>query len=246
MLGRFLEFSVCARPLPDAIDAYAALGLHSVPVSDIAPGAYAAVASDDIVLGLYDAELDGITPTFVRRDLKSHVRALRRRGVEFEFLGLADDEFHRAAFLDPAGCKVHLIEARTFPPPSARRGTVPICGEFVELSVGVDSLSESVGFWSALGLTEIETSQTPHESARLRGHGLTLGVHETARFGSALTFRADNLIGRVEYLRAKGFDIRRGSPLTQGDAESATLRAPGDVLFFIVDAGALDRPEPGA
>jgi catechol 2,3-dioxygenase-like lactoylglutathione lyase family enzyme len=243
MLGRLLEFSVGARPLPDAIDAYAALGLYSVPVGDTAPGAYAAVATEDVAIGLHDAEPDGITPTFVRPELKEHVRALRRYGVEFEFLELAEDEFHRAGFLDPGGCLVRLVEARTFPPPEARRGAVPICGEFVELSVCADALTESVAFWTALGLKEVDTaSDVPHGSARMQGHGLTLGLHETGRFGCALTFRADNLMARVEYLRAKGFDVRRGSPLTRSDAGSATLLAPGGVRFFIVDAEILARP----
>ncbi|MBN1239502.1 MAG: hypothetical protein JXB36_13445 [Gammaproteobacteria bacterium] len=249
MLGTLLEFSICASPLPEALEAYASLGLSHVPASDIAPGAYAVMSGDGLAIGLYEPGADeasgrepaAITPVFVRPELKDHVRALRRRGVEFEFLELADDEFHRAGFRDPAGCMFHLIEARTFPPVEARTSTVAVCGRLVELSLAARALDEPLRFWTALGLEEAGAPPTPHASVRLHGCGLTIGLHETTRFASALTFRADNLGARVEYLRAKGFDVRNGSPLTSGHL-SATLFAPGGVQFFIVDADAFDPP----
>src|SRR5690606_8443891 len=94
---------------------------------------------------------------------------------------------------------------------------------------------EVTAFWMRLGFSGAEGMTAPHESLRFSGHGLILGLHETSRFGTALTFAADNIAARVEYLRAKGFDVRGGSPLTRYDGESATLLAPGAVQFFIVD-----------
>lgn len=246
MLGRLLEFSVATRPLPETLAAFGALGFADVPVGDIAGGAYAVVGIGGLALGLHDAELDGITPTFVRPDLKDHVRALRRCGVDFDFLELADDQFHRAGFRDPSGCMVHLIEARTFAPVDRGRNAVPICGEFVELSVAVPSLEEPMSFWTRLGLESAAAADAPHASARLEGNGLSLGLHETARFRSALTFRADNLPGRIEFLRAKGCDARWGSPLTAVDAQSVTVRGPGGISIFIVDAQAASATESAA
>lgn len=254
MLGSLLEFSIRTRPVPAALEAFNALGLAYVPASEIAPSSYAVVSGDDVSIGMYgpgataedDEEHDSgaIMPTFVRPDLKNHVRALRRRGVEFDFVELAEDEFHRVGFRDPSGCLVHLIEARTFPPAPADANAIAICGRLVELSLASSWLDDALSFWRGLGLDETGEPGTPHRAIRLRGHGLTLGLHETTRFGTALTFRADNLGARVEYLRAKGFDVRPGSPMTNGD-DSATLHAPGGVRFFLLDEQA-PAAEPSA
>lgn len=256
MLGRFLEFSVSAEPLAAAVEAYASLGFRSVPVGDIVPGAYAVVSDGAVFIGLHDVELDGLTTVFVRPGLKEHVRALRRCGVEFESLALADDEFHQARFRDPGGMLISLVEARTFSARAVTGDTVSPCGEFVELSIATHSIRESRAFWSALGFEEDERGRRDDhlesgardielsEPSRLSAHGLTIGLHETSRFRTALTFSASNLRGRVEYLRAKGFKLRDGTPLTDDRGTSATLLAPGNVEIYLVDTAQKKGSEP--
>lgn len=235
LLGQLLEFSMPARPLADALESYVALGFASLPVGDIVPSPYAAVADGGVALGLHDAELDELMPTFVRPDLKTHVRVLRRCGVEFEHLDVAEERFNRATFRDPSGLPVALIEARTFSHGEPNPNVVPICGRFAELSVATHSLDDSVAFWTSLGLSVAAGGDDPFPHRRLQGQGLRLGLYETARFTPALTFHADNVEGRVEFLRAKGFTVRRGSPLDAGGA-SATLIAPGGIAFFLLPA----------
>lgn len=235
-LGQLLEFAVSASPLAMAVEAYGALGMWDVPVADFVPGARAVVSDGRLCIGLQDDELDGPVPTFVRPGLKEHVRALDAAGVELELVELADDQFHRAGFRDPNGILILMVEARTFPPVEPSPQSVPACGTFAELSVATQSLDASTRFWTSLGFSPIGETDDPHPWRRLEGHGLVVGLHETGRFRAALTFHAPQLDARIEYLRAKGFELRRESPLTGGRAASATLFPPGDVRFYLIDS----------
>jgi len=234
-LGRLLEISIPVDEPAAALATYRSLGLREVPVADFAPGPQAVVSDGRLAIGLYAGELDGPTPTFVRPNLRAHVRALEAAGAELVEADLADDRFHRATFCDPNDLRATLLEARTFPPVEPEPGLVSACGRFVELSVATHSLEASTSFWTALGFSVVAQSDSPHASCRLEGHGLALGFHETSRFGTALTFAAPQLDARLEYLRAKGFEPRASSPLTAGGERSATLVAPGGVQFFLLD-----------
>lgn len=234
MLGHLLEISLGGSPLAQTLAGYEALGFSSVPVGDIAEGAYAVVSDGALALGLYEEELDGPVPTFVRPNLAAHLRALRRAGAEFERTALADDVFHRAEFVDPAGRVVRLVEARTFspPPPSASRA-VPACGEFLELSFLTPALDRSFELWHRLGFETVAAGDSPR-FFRLRGFGLTLGLHEAPRTGAALTFAAGQLDARRGYLEAKGFTVRRGASIGDG-RDSLVLRLPGGVDAYLLD-----------
>lgn len=235
-LGQLLEISIPVAEPAGALSMLRSLGLREVPVADFAPGPRAVVTDGYLAIGLYVTEIDGPMPTFVRPDLRTHLVAIEAAGVELVAADLADDRFHRATFRDPNDLQATLIEARTFPPVAPEPGIVSACGRFVELSVATHSLEESTSFWTALGFSIApEGSGHPHPSRRLKGHGLTLGLHETARFRTALTFAAPQLDARLEYLRAKGFDPRAASPMTAGNSRSATIVVPGGVQFFLLD-----------
>jgi hypothetical protein len=234
-LGRLLEISICVEQPAEALATFRALGLREVPVADFGPGPRAAVSDGRLAIGLYDTELAGPTPTFVRPNLRAHVGAIEAAGAELVDADLADDRFHRATFRDPNDFRATLIEARTFPPITPESGLVSACGRFVELSVATQMLDASTSFWAALGFAVAAEGESPHPWRRLDGHGLSLGLHETGRFRCALTFAAPELDARIEYLRAKGFAPLPTSPLTAGAGRSATLVVAGRVPFFLLD-----------
>jgi hypothetical protein len=235
-LGRLLEISICVEHPAEALATFRSLGLREVRVADFGPGPRAVVSDGRLAIGLYDTDLDGPSPTFVRPNLRAHIGAIEAAGAELVHADLADDRFHRATFRDPNDLCATLIEARTFPPVAPESGIVPVCGRFVELSVATHALDASTSFWIALGFAVGAEGESPHRWRRLEGHGLALGLHETGRFRFALTFSAPELDARVEYLRAKGFEPRATSPLTAGTARSATLAVPGRIPFFLLDA----------
>jgi catechol 2,3-dioxygenase-like lactoylglutathione lyase family enzyme len=235
MLGHLLKFSVGAKPAAETLDVYRSLGFQSLEVSDIPGAPYAALWDGTITLGLLDAEFDMPVPTFVRPDLKTHLRTLRRLGVDFTFTRLADDEFNQAGFLDPNGQRVVLVEARTFSPAPREPTSVPACGEFLEWSVATHSLQESEAFWAALGFGRVAAGDNPYPWLRLAGHGLVVGFHETPRLGAGLTFRSIDLEARLEYLEVKGIRVRRGAPLASAGENSATLLLPDKMPVYLLE-----------
>jgi len=236
VLGSLLEIAVAAHPVAAALAFYEGLGFRGLAVGDIVTTPYAVVAAPRLALGLHEHDRPGPAPTFVRPQLRDHLRALRRMGIELEWSTLADDEFHSAGFCDPNGLPVVLIEARTFSPGgNEEAGGGSVCGEVLELSVATHSRSESVDFWTALGLEVVAEGEAPHPWVRLSGHGFTLGLHENVRFAPGLSFVCDQLAARLEYLEAKGYAARAGAPLSERRDRSATLAGPEGTPLYLLE-----------
>jgi hypothetical protein len=237
MLGHFLEYSAAAQPLAASFEFFGALGFTSLPVGDLLSHPYAVLFDGALAVGLHDREQDGPQLTFVRPDLRDYVRPLRRLGIEFSHERLRESEFNSVGFSDPGGQPIALIEARTFPPGEHRPHNVAICGALVELSLPAADLRESTRFWGALGLLPVAAGEIPHRWQRLRGRGVTLGLHET-HCRPGLSFRCTGLDARVEYLRAKGLAPRAGNPLADPGQPAATLTAPDGTVLYLLESGA--------
>lgn len=236
MLGRFLEYSVAARPLAASFEFFRSLGFASIPVADTLPDPYLVLFDGAVAIGLHDREQTAPYLTFVRPGLRDYARALRRLDIELDYEHLRDSEFNSIGFTDPAGQAVALLEARTFPPGDWDPHNVATCGEFFELSLPAESLERSSGFWQALGFTVLAAGEAPHRWQRLAGPGLTLGLHET-HCRPGLSFRCTDLPARMEYLRAKGLGPRAGSPLADRAQAAATLIAPEGTVIYLLESG---------
>ena len=237
MVGQFLELSIAAQPLAASFEFYRALGFTSLPVSDSLPDPYLVLFDGAVTIGLHDREQDAVLLTFVRPRLRDYVRALRRLSIDLAFAHLADNEFNRVGFADPAGHPIALLEARTFPPGEWNRQNVAACGDFLEYSLPTESLSESGEFWRALGFEPASSGTAPHPWERLVGHGLTIGLHET-HFRPGLSFRSPRLDARLAYLGAKGITARGGCPIADKAQPSATLTAPEGTAIYLFESGA--------
>lgn len=235
MLGAFLEFGFAARPVGEAFEFYRSIGFQAVPVGDILDYPYAVVTDGDICIGLHEGEDEGTLLTFVRPDLKDYLRALRRAHIELEFSRLAADEFNEAGFRDPNAQLVTLLEARTFSPGSWEDGDHSVCGSFLEFSLATGSAANTAEFWQRLGLETVGQGEEPHAWTRLHGHGLTLGCYESPPFVAGLTFVADELTARSEYLKAKGLEVRKGAPVSGSHGQSMTLVTPGGGAIYVLD-----------
>jgi hypothetical protein len=234
MIGQFLEFSVAARPLADSFQFYRSLGFSSVPVGDMLDHAYLAAFDGTIVIGLHDREQPTPLLTFVRRNVRDYVHALRRAGIPLDYASVSDDEFNRVGLHDPCDQPLELIEARTFPPGDWNTDNVSACGRFLEYSLPAPELDDAAGFWHSLGFVTREQGDAPHRWQRLEGHGLVLGLH-AAHFKPGLTFRAPHLDARLEYLEAKGITSRLGNPLASAGESGAMLVAPEGTVLYLFD-----------
>jgi hypothetical protein len=236
MLGRFLEYSVGARPLAASFEFYRSLGFVSIPVADTLPDPYLVLFDGVLAVGLHDREEPVPRLTFVRPELRAYVRALARLDVELDYERLGDSEFNSVGFTDPAGQAISLVEARTFPPPAWDPHNVAACGEFLELTLPAHDLKRSSGFWQALGFARIAGGDAPHGWERLAGYGVTIGLHEI-HCRPGLSFRCSEVDARCEYLRAKGLSPRAGNPIADRAQPSAALTAPEGTQLYLLEKG---------
>lgn len=234
VLGQFLEFSVSTRPIAPSAAFLDSLGFRAAETTETLAHPYVALFAGSVAIGLHEREAAGSTLTFVRPDLPSYVRALRRLKLTLDEVHLAADEFNRVVFRDPSGQTVVLLEARTFTPAAWEPHNVCACGTFVEYAVPVDDLAAARSFWERLGLVALAHGGAPHPYVRLAGHGVVLGLH-AAHFAPGLVFHAPNLEARLEYLKAKGSVPRASAPPLAASAKRATLTAPDGTSLYLFD-----------
>ena len=234
MLGNFLEFSIDARPVALESQFYRSLGFQELLTGDILQTPYAAMWDGEAAVGLHEADFASPAITFVRPDLKMYLRALRRLHIEVDSVQLADDEFNKATFLDPSGLAIVLLEARTYSSATRDRSSVSSCGDFLEFSVPTHAVSESVSFWTALGLVVIAEGDYPHDWVRLAGHGLVIGFHQT-RLSPGLSFYSPDFDARKEYLSALGLEMRLNGPIALKHRRSASFLSPSGTPFYLLE-----------
>lgn len=235
MLETFLEIGIETDDIAGAFHEFRSLGFSFVNTGDIREHGYAVVSDGNVCIALHESELAGPWISFVRPELESYVRALRRNGIELEIARLGDQEFHEVGFRDPNEQLVTLVEARTFSPAVGEDIATSICGTVLEYSLATASIEDSSQFWRGLGFETVAEGTEPHAWRRIHGAGLAIGLHESVLFRPGLTFSADQIGARVDFLRAKGHDVRSGAPIAPSERPSATLRLAIELPIYLLE-----------
>lgn len=203
MLGRFLEVSVPAPAILDSWEWYQRLGLTPAPVGEAWPHRYAVVTDGRLALGLHAESLEAPVLTFVRPGLAGHLAALAAHGIAVQRAELGDDRFHEAAFDDPDGHGLRLVEARTWSMPDRTPPT--LLGWFEEVALPVRDLEAARGFWERLGFVAAGGGDAPWPYLALTSDHLNVGLYRTRELaGPALVFVADDLAAVGERLATAG------------------------------------------
>ena len=235
MLETFLEIGIETDDIAGAFDEFRSLGFSFVNAGDIREHGYAVVSDGDVCIALHESEVTGPWLSFVRPELESYIRALRRLGIELEIARLGEQEFHEVGFRDPNEQLVTLVEARTFSPAAGDDTPASVCGTVLEYSLATGSIEDSAQFWGGLGFETVAEGTEPHPWRRIRGAGISIGLHEIARLRPGLTFTADQIDARTDYLRAKGHDVKAGAPIAPHERPSATLRLTVDLPIYLLE-----------
>ncbi|HEY5622255.1 MAG TPA: hypothetical protein VIV14_00745 [Gammaproteobacteria bacterium] len=233
MLGRFLELGVHTGEIGESYEFYQLLGFRNVSTGDIRTHAYAVVDAGDFCIGLHALDPADAKLVFVRSDLESYARALRRLNVGFDYSRLANDEFNELGFSDSEGVRVELVEVQTFSEGERREGQRATCGRFLEYSTMTRSLDDSVAFWSSLGFEAVASGEEPHRWRRMTGAGLVIGLHESAWFEPGPSFQAEDMEVRLEFLAARGVEVLDRPRDTAATGARAKLVAPEGLPLYL-------------
>lgn len=229
MLGKFLEISIHAPDVKASYDFYESLGFRSVEVGEVWSHHYAVMSDGRLFVGLHAYPFESPALTFVRPELGRHSSAFKALGIDLEFEKLSEDEFNELGFLDPSGQMITLLEARTFSPPDFHDDSFSLCGDFMEFSRGTAAIQSSVDFWEQLGLLPGWRAESPHPWVRLVRDDINLGFHLTSNIKPGLSFFADDMDNRIEYLRAAGYKVADQGPFP----DAATLTAPEGTPLYL-------------
>ncbi len=235
MLGRFLEVSVHSPDLPESLAFYESLGFVQAVTGDARPHPYAVVTDGRLYLGLHGTGDDEPTLTWVHPDLATHAPRLEALGIGLEFARLGAEQLHEVGFLDPAGQRVTMLEARTFSPPTAPSRPSDL-GYFEEFGIPTRDLERSAAFWDALGLVAFEPERVPFTRVVAAGRDLNVGLYDLDLRSPVLTFSAPDMQTRIAALRKRGLRFAERLPRGMNAREHALLIAPeGTGLLLTTD-----------
>jgi catechol 2,3-dioxygenase-like lactoylglutathione lyase family enzyme len=237
MLGRFLEISVHTPDIQASLGFYESLGFRQTSVSETWPYPYAVVTDGRLFLGLHGAHIRSPALTFVLPQLSRSIEALREAGIQFDQERLGIDVFNQAAFTDPGGICVSLVEARTFSPPATDAEVVTTCGYFTEFGIPVRDAAASRAFWEPLGFVAMDEESQPFSRTPVTSDHLNLGLYRTRALRQpVLTFEDPFMRERLARLRERGFKLSDEMPDSLDDATNAIVEAPEGTRLLLMQS----------
>jgi catechol 2,3-dioxygenase-like lactoylglutathione lyase family enzyme len=235
MLGRFLEISIHAPDIRASLEFYEALGFQQASVSETWPYPYAVLTDGRLFIGLHGAFIRSPALTFVLPDLAHGMERLRAMGIQFDQERLGNDVFNQAAFTDPSGHCVNLIEARTFSPPSVAADIQTSCGYFTEYGIPVREVGACRTFWEPLGFVALEEDIDPFPRTALTSDHLNLSLYRTRALRQpVLTFEDPDMRERLTHLKERGVRLSDEMPDSLDDATNAIVEAPEGTRLLLM------------
>ncbi len=239
MLGRFLEVSIAATDVAEALEFYESLGFAQAQVGEAWRHPYAVVTDGRVFLGLHGVELEAPLLTFVAPDLRTRLEELADLGVEVEQARLDDLSLNEARFRDPAGLHVRLVEARTFSPPALEPAFESALGYFEQYVVGASDLARSGQFWERLGFVAFQDESADRLSRLVASHrDINLAFHDLDLATPMLCFSAPDMAQRIAGLRERGFGFAGRVPRDFQQRGAAALLAPEGQQILLLESEA--------
>jgi catechol 2,3-dioxygenase-like lactoylglutathione lyase family enzyme len=237
MLGRFLEISIHTPVIQESLEFYQSLGFEQASVGETWPYPYAVVTDGRLFLGLHGNVIRSPALTFVLPDLRKGVEHLRDIGIQFDQERLGIDVFNQAAFTDPAGQCVNIVEARTFSPPNSTAPIHSTCGYFTELGIPVRDAGPCRSFWEPLGFVAMDEELVPFARTPLTSDHLNLGFYRTRALRQVvLSFEDPDMRERLARLRERGFRLSDEMPDGLDEATNAILEAPEGTKLLLMQS----------
>jgi len=137
-------------------------------------------------------------------------------------------------FIDPNNQQLALIQQNHSPVPEPRKSH-SLMGQFGEISIHTNNLTESIEWYRKLGF-RAKTFDKPHPWAILTDGNMIIGLHQSSDFTrTTLTYFSKDSAQRIEKLKSMGFKFTQEQKNAQGKVANALLTAPDGQTFFIFE-----------
>ncbi len=237
MLGRFLEISIPVHDILASIGFYESLGFVQTSTGESWSHPYAVLTDGRLFIGLHQGALSSVTLTYVQPDLAFHVDRLKAKGFVFTTERLDSDAFNQASFVDPAGQRIMLVEARTFSPPPPDTAEESLCGYFSEFGLPVREFDELSRFWETLGFVALDEASEPFAHKTLTSDRLNIGLYRTRALRQpVLAFEDTDMKRRLDVLKRRGISLSDEMPDALDASANAVLKAPEGTRLLLMSA----------
>jgi catechol 2,3-dioxygenase-like lactoylglutathione lyase family enzyme len=240
MFGQFLEITVATRDIATSVQFYERLQFRQLLAGDIWSHPYGVLSDGRLYLGLHQRPIPTPMITFVRPELRQHLKALRDAGVEPVHASLGECDFHELRLHDPSGNVVTLLEARTYSaavagaPSTADAGS--LCGYFLHLSLPAADFTPTRDFWERAGLIALGEIEEPYPHLPLTSDRLELALHQRRILDTPmLVFETPDLmrcLAELQKLDVEPVDLPRGLDRDR----AAMLEAPEGTALLLLQA----------
>lgn len=237
-LGHAFEIVVTVRDLEESLRFYEQLGYRRLSGDDPA-GRRARLTDGLILLTLREGGAWQGALSYYAEDVEQKVAALERLGVPVRRLAGAGPGVAAAAFTDPNGLEVELIQGSPAGLDELPREPVSKAGRFGEVSIETGDVRGSLDFWRKLGFAPTEYMPDPPDSWGSLADGLLmLGIYarghcpHVIRTPSLTYFEAD-MPDRIERLKQEGMGFLQELPGADGRTGHAVAEAPEGQLLFL-------------
>jgi catechol 2,3-dioxygenase-like lactoylglutathione lyase family enzyme len=232
-LGEVVQITLSTDRIRDSLPFYQTLGFQVVERSQTDPPWV--LLTDGVILLLLGEDpspFQGLT--YFAADMQARIDAMEAQGMVFADKGHGPDIPYRAAFFDPNGFRVNLVQyapGQIFQPDGQ---SFAKCGTFGELSIPTTNLEETAAFWEQFGFSRAAGVITePYPWAILSDGLITLGIHQTRRFHERMLTYFDPAMGaRLTELRAAGIEFEWEEQDPEGRTIYALAISPEGQGFF--------------
>ncbi len=227
MLGEFLEISAHSGNVLEALQWHERLGFTQLRSNDTWSHPYGIITDGRLMLGIHAYEFPSPALTFVAPELRKRVEPLAALGIEFEFLKIADDQFHELGFLTRDEQMMTLIEARTFSPPPGDIAASAL-GFFHELLLPVSDQQAAAEEWRQFGWLEDEQEST-FGATRFCSSGLNVALSESRKVRQpVLVFHCPSLPALAALCEQRGIEPAKT------EADAIWLASPDGLRYYVL------------
>ncbi|MBN2366202.1 MAG: VOC family protein [Calditrichaeota bacterium] len=231
--GNYFQISLSSENLQTSLDFYLNLGFSEIEVYKDAAVPWAIISDGFNIYMLSQNKFPSPALNYYDKNLEERLPALEEAGLKTEQTTGESGKLQSAVLIDPTGVGISLInmDSRGLPRPSLSDSL--LTGRFLELSIPVPDLTESLIFWKNLGFHLVSEGVKPYPMTVLSDNQIRIGLHQTVVFTSpAITYSTTNPDQTKKELTDLGTEFESIPGYTNG----IRFTSPDNQLFLIYSA----------
>jgi predicted lactoylglutathione lyase len=192
--GDYLQISLSVQDLDSSLLFYQKLGFEEINTSETAAVPWALISDGWKMFMMSQNPYPSPALTYYSKDLSWRIDSLKVEKISYEDVTNATDPSRTLLLIAPDSMSITLIKLDINKLPRPEDSSFTFLGEFKEISMPVNDLAASLGYWTRFGFSIIASGEEPLPWAMVSDQKLTLGFYETDLLaGIAFTYESKDV-----------------------------------------------------